>query len=110
MSNTLKTTLLLGCLTGLLLWIGQYFGGARGMAGMLMVAAVMNLGSYWFSDKLVLRMYGARELAPEDAPELHALVRELAVGAQLPMPRLYLIPSCAGFWPTSWRTCGTATP
>jgi heat shock protein HtpX len=93
MSNNLKTTALLALLTALLLWIGQYFGGAQGMLGMLIVAAVINLGSYWFSDKIVLRMYGARELGPGDAPELHSMVRELATAGQMPMPRLYLIPS-----------------
>jgi len=71
MSNTLKTTLLLGLLTGLLLWVGQALGGAQGLVIGLVFAAVMNLGSYWFSDKIVLRMYGARELPPEEAPDLY---------------------------------------
>jgi heat shock protein HtpX len=93
MSNTLKTTLLLGLLTGLLLWIGQLLGGTHGLVIGLIFAAVMNLGSYWFSDKIVLRMYGARELPPEEAPDLHRIVRELATGAQMPMPRVYLVPS-----------------
>lgn len=93
MSNTLKTTLLLGLLTGLLLWIGEYFGGPQGLLLMGVFAAVMNFGTYWFSDRIVLRMYGARELPPESAPELHAMVRELATAAQMPMPKLYLIPS-----------------
>lgn len=93
MSNTLKTTVLLALLTGLLLWIGDYFGGPQGLVLMGVFAALMNLGSYWFSDKIVLRMYGAQELPAESAPELHAMVRELATAAQMPMPRLYLVPS-----------------
>jgi heat shock protein HtpX len=93
MSNTLKTTLLLGLLTGLLLWVGQALGGTQGLVIGLVFAAVMNLGSYWFSDQIVLRMYGAQELPPEAAPDLHRIVRELATGAQMPMPRIYLIPS-----------------
>src|SRR2546430_7151130 len=93
MSNTLRTTLLLGLLTGLLLWVGQALGGAQGLVVALVFAAVMNLGSYWFSDRIVLRMYGAQELQPEQAPELYGIVRELAAGAHMPMPRVYLIPS-----------------
>src|SRR2546429_2232682 len=93
MSNTLRTTLLLGLLTGLLLWVGQALGGAQGLVVALVFAGVMNLGSYWFSDRIVLRMYGAQELPPEQAPELYRIVRELAAGAHMPMPRVYLIPS-----------------
>src|SRR5712692_6113300 len=93
MSNALKTTLLLGLLTGLLMWVGQLVGGMQGLVLGLVLAAVMNLGSYWFSDRIVLRMYGAQELPPEQAPELYRIVRELAAGAHMPMPRVYLIPS-----------------
>jgi len=93
MSNALKTTLLLGLLTGLVLWIGQYFGGSHGLVIALVFAAVMNLGSYWFSDRIVLAMYGARPLSEENAPDLFRVVRELAAAAQMPMPRVYLIPS-----------------
>ena len=93
MSNALKTTLLLGLLTGLLIWIGQYFGGPNGLVIALVFAAVMNLGSYWFSDRIVLTMYGARPLSEENAPDLFRIVRELATAAQMPMPRVYLIPS-----------------
>jgi heat shock protein HtpX len=91
MSNALKTTLLLGLLTGLLLWIGQFLGGTQGMMFALVFAAMMNFGSYWFSDRIVLAMYGARELSDGDAPELFRIVRELATAAQMPMPRVYLI-------------------
>jgi heat shock protein HtpX len=93
MSNALKTTLLLGLLTGLVLWIGQYFGGSQGLVIALVFAAVMNLGSYWFSDRIVLAMYGARPLSEENAPDLFRVVRELAAAAQMPMPRVYLISS-----------------
>src|SRR2546422_8436955 len=93
MSNALKTTLLLGLLTGLLMWVGQLVGGMQGLVFGLVLAAVMNLGSYWFSDRIVLAAYGARELGEQDAPDLFRIVRELAVGAHMPMPRVYLIPS-----------------
>jgi heat shock protein HtpX len=93
MSNALKTTALLGLLTGLLLWVGQFLGGTQGLVLALVFAAVMNLGSYWFSDRIVLTMYRARPLTENDAPELFRIVRELAVGAHMPMPRVYLIPT-----------------
>ena len=93
MSNTLKTTLLLGLLTGLLLWAGDALGGSQGLVIALGVAVVMNFGSYWFSDRIVLRMYRAQELEEAQAPELFRLVRELTVGAGLPMPKVCLIPS-----------------
>jgi heat shock protein HtpX len=91
MTNALKTTVLLGLLTGLLMWVGQMLGGAQGLVLGLLIAVVMNFGSYWFSDKIVLRMYGARELSEQDAPDLYRIVRELAAGAHMPMPRVYLI-------------------
>src|SRR5206468_6864895 len=93
MSNALKTTLLLGLLTGLLMWVGQLVGGMQGLVFGLVLAAVMNLGSYWFSDRIVLAAYGARELSEQDAPDLFRIVRELAAGAHMPMPRVYLIAS-----------------
>jgi heat shock protein HtpX len=68
-------------------------GGAQGLVVGLVLAAVMNLGSFWFSDRMVLAMYRAQELSEESAPELYAMVRELATAAQMPMPRLYLVPS-----------------
>src|SRR5437016_7978958 len=93
MSNALKTTLLLGLLTGLLMWVGQLVGGMQGLVLGLVLAAVMNLGSYWFSDRIVLAAYGARELSEQDAPDLFRIVRELATGIAMPMPRIYLVPS-----------------
>ncbi|HLY37000.1 MAG TPA: zinc metalloprotease HtpX [Candidatus Binatia bacterium] len=93
MSNAIKTTLLLGVLTGLLMWIGQVLGGTQGLVFALVFAAMMNFGSYWFSDRIVLAAYGARALSEEQAPDLFRVVRELATGAHMPMPRVYLIPS-----------------
>src|SRR6266446_774165 len=93
MSGALQTTLLLGLLTGLLMWVGQLVGGMQGLVLGLVLAAVMNLGSYWFSDRIVLAAYGARELSEQDAPDLFRIVRELAAGAHMPMPRVYLIAS-----------------
>ena len=93
MSNAFKTTALLALLTGLLLAIGQYLGGPQGLLFAFVFAAAMNLGTYWFSDRIVLATYGAKELDEGSAPDLFRVVRELAVGAQMPMPRVYLIPS-----------------
>ena len=93
MSNTLKTTFLLALMTALLLWIGQALGGSQGLVLALIMAGAMNIGSWWFSDRIVLRMYGARELSQSDAPELYSIVHELALSAGMPMPRLYMVPS-----------------
>jgi heat shock protein HtpX len=92
MGSRLRTTLLLGLLTGLIIWIGNLFGGSNGMVVAFVLAAVMNMGSYWFSDKIVLAMYRAKALDEREAPELYRIVRELAAEAGLPMPRIYLIP------------------
>jgi heat shock protein HtpX len=80
-------------LTVLLVTAGGAFGGQQGMVMALVFAAVMNGVSYWFSDRIVLRMYGAKEVEPRQAPKLHAIVQELAQRANMPMPKLYLIPS-----------------
>ena len=93
MSNSFKTALLLGLLTGIILGIGQLFGGSQGMAIAFIFALLINFGSYWFSDKIVLAMYRAREAGLGDAPELYRIVQNLTLRAQLPMPRLYVIPS-----------------
>jgi len=93
MQNTLKTTLLLGLLTGLILWIGGAIGGQSGMLIALLFAAVMNLGAYWFSDKMVLAMYRASPVDPAQAPGLYRMVERLALQASLPMPRVFIIPS-----------------
>src|SRR5262249_52642001 len=86
-----KTTLLLGVMTGLLLLIGGLAGGRNGVVIAFVLAAIFNLGSYWFSDKIVLKAYGAQPLDASNAPELYSIVNELAQMAQIPMPRLYLI-------------------
>ena len=89
----LRTTFLLGALTGLILLFGQYMGGQGGLVIAFVFAVVMNFGSYWFSDKIVLRMYGAQEASEAQAPQLHRIVHNLTVRAGLPMPKLYVIPS-----------------
>ncbi|HEV8309892.1 MAG TPA: zinc metalloprotease HtpX [Methylomirabilota bacterium] len=93
MVNTLKTTLLLGLLTGLFLAIGGWLGGQSGMVFAFVLALVMNFASYWFSDKIVLAMYSAQPISEGDAPVVYRIVRNLATKAQIPMPRLYLLPS-----------------
>lgn len=89
----LRTTLLLGALTGLILLIGEYLGGSAGLTIAFVLAVIMNFGSYWFSDKIVLKMYGAQEVGESEAPQLHRIVRALTTRARLPMPKLYIIPS-----------------
>lgn len=89
--NRLKTTLLLGGLTGLVLAIGYYFGGQNGALIALIFSALMNFGSYWFSDKIVLALYRAKEIRQSDHPQLHAAVEELTEKAKLPKPKLYLV-------------------
>jgi heat shock protein HtpX len=90
--NGFRTTILLAALTALVVWIGHMFGGANGAVIALVLAGAMNFFSYWFSDKIVLKMYGAQEISPNDDPELYGIVRELAGRAGLPMPRVYVIP------------------
>jgi heat shock protein HtpX len=93
MPNGLKTALLLGLMSGLLLAIGEYFGGANGLLISIIFAAVMNLGSYWFSDKIVLRMYKAQEVG--SGHRLYMMVERLARQAGLPMPKVYIIPDAS---------------
>ena len=93
MGNQLKTTLLLGSLTGLIILIGRYFGGSSGMVIAFIFAVLMNFGSYWFSDKIVLKLYKSRQLSSQESPELYSLVSRLSQSASLPMPKIYLIPS-----------------
>jgi heat shock protein HtpX len=90
--NSIKSVLLLGALTGLLMFIGGLFGGKGGIAIAFLFAVVMNFGAYWFSDKIVLRMYKAREVTESQAPEIYALVRNLVLKASMPMPKVYIIP------------------
>ena len=92
MGNTVKTALLLGALTGLLMLVGGLIGGNGGVLIAFVFAVILNFGSYWFSDKLVLKMYKAQEVSESSAPDLHAIVRNLAMKASLPMPRVFIIP------------------
>ena len=91
MSNTVKTTALLAALTVLFILLGNMLGGEQGMVIAFLFAGLMNFASYWWSDRIVLWMYGAREVSEAEAPEFHALVRRLSQRAGLPMPRVYLI-------------------
>ena len=86
--GTIKTTLLLGALTGLLVVAGGALGGSSGAALGLLFAIVLNFGSYWFSDRIALRMAGAREVSPAQAPQLHDMVARLARRFGLPKPRV----------------------
>ncbi|MBI4551068.1 MAG: zinc metalloprotease HtpX [Candidatus Latescibacteria bacterium] len=91
--NYLKTTLLMAALTGLLIVIGQMVGGNQGAMIAFVFAGAMNFVSYWFSDKIVLMMYRAQEIGPEDSSGLYQMVERLAMRARLPMPRVYIIPT-----------------
>jgi len=89
--SAIKTTILLGALTGLLILIGGVLGGRSGMEVAFVIALVMNFFSYWFSDRLLLKAYNAQELDAAAAPELYSIVQELAQEAHIPVPRIYLI-------------------
>jgi heat shock protein HtpX len=93
MTNVFKTALLLAVLTMMLVLLGGALGGRQGMVVAFLFAVVMNFGSYWFSDKIVLAMYGAQPISEAQAPRLHAVVRRLALKAQIPMPPVYVIPA-----------------
>lgn len=90
--NTMKTFLLMGLLTVLLVVIGRVIGGQSGMMFAFLIALVMNFASYWWSDKVVLGMYHAQEIAQSDNPALYNMIQELAGRAGLPMPRVYIVP------------------
>ena len=90
--NTFRTTILLAVLTALLVWIGDMLGGRQGAVIALVIAGGMNFFSYWFSNKIVLKMYGGQEITANDDPELYGLVSDLATRAGLPMPKVYVIP------------------
>ncbi|CAN7146390.1 zinc metalloprotease HtpX [Caballeronia sp. dw_19] len=91
MFNWVKTAMLMAAITALFVVIGGMIGGSKGMMLALIVALAMNFFSYWFSDKLVLKMYNAQEVDEASAPQFYRMVRELATRAQLPMPKVYLI-------------------
>ena len=90
MTNTIKTALLLGLLSAVLMFLGEAFGGGQGLVFGFFFAVVMNFGSYWFSDKIVLRMYRAQEVGP--GHRLYEIVAALSQRAGLPMPKVYIIP------------------
>ena len=90
--NRMKTLMLLATLTALLLWVGHALAGEGGLMMALVFAGLMNFSAYWWSDKIVLRLYRAREVSEAQAPALHGLVRNLVQRAALPMPKLYVIP------------------
>ncbi len=89
--NTLKTTFFLAVLSVLFIFIGSVLGGQNGAAMALVFAFVMNVGAYWFSDKIVLAMYRARQVTEKEAPELYSIVRELTMRANLPLPKVYIM-------------------
>ncbi|UCH97524.1 MAG: zinc metalloprotease HtpX [Candidatus Aminicenantes bacterium] len=89
--NNLRTVILLGALTGLFLFIGGMVGGRSGMIIALVFAGIMNIAAYWFSDKIVLRTYGAQPLSESQAPDIHHMVEELCQEAGIPKPRIYVI-------------------
>jgi heat shock protein HtpX len=91
MFNMMKTAILMAAITALFMAIGGMIGGRAGMMVALLVAVGMNFFSYWFSDQMVLKMYNAREVDAQSAPQFYAMVQDLARRAQLPMPRVYLI-------------------
>ncbi len=91
MTGILRTTILLAVLTGLMLLVGGVLGGRSGMFLALILSVAMNFGSYWYSDKVVLAMYHAREVTSAESPELYSIVRGLADRANLPMPRVYIV-------------------
>lgn len=91
MFNLMKTAILMAAITALFMVIGQFLGGQTGMMIALAVAVGMNFYSYWFSDKMVLRMYNAQEVDAQSAPQFYRMVQEMAERAQMPMPRVYLI-------------------
>ncbi len=89
--NYFKTTILLAAMTALLVFVGDMLGGRQWAIGFFFLAVALNFGSYWFSDKIVLKMYRAREVTDETAPELVGQVRDLAMKASLPMPKVYVM-------------------
>jgi heat shock protein HtpX len=93
MKNMFKTTILLATLTGLMVLIGNYFGGTGGMIIAFLFAVILNFGSYWYSDKIVLKMYRAKEVTPAESPNLHRIVDGLALKAGLPKPKVYIVES-----------------
>jgi heat shock protein HtpX len=95
MTSNLKTVMLLALLSGIIIFLGGAMGGKTGLVFAFGLALIMNFGSYWYSDKIVLRMYNAQEVDATDAPALHRMVEELARNAGIPKPRICVIPEDA---------------
>ena len=95
MGNHFKTAILLAVMMAFMMWIGQMLGGSQGMVFALILATAINFFSYWYSDKIVLKMYRAKEVTHQQAPEIYAIVRDLTQRANLPMPKVYIIPQQA---------------
>src|SRR6201997_1810955 len=93
MGNAFKTALLLGLLTGVILFVGDYFGGRNGLVIALVFAGVMNFVSYFFSDKIALAMYRAQPVTREQLPRVYNIVEKLTQRAGIPMPKIYVIPT-----------------
>jgi heat shock protein HtpX len=93
--NQIKVMMLLSVLTALLVWIGSALAGESGLVIAIVLAGIMNLCAYWFSDRMVMKMYGARLMSADNAAGLHAIVKEIALRGNLPVPKLYLIPEDA---------------
>ncbi len=89
--NNIKTVILLGILTGLFIFIGGMAGGRGGMIIALIFAGIMNIAAYWFSDKIVLKMYGAQPVSEAEAPEVYSMVNELCAAANMPIPKIYIM-------------------
>jgi heat shock protein HtpX len=92
MGNQIRTTVLLALMTAVIMWVGAMIGGRGGMMIALVLAGAMNFFSYWYSDKIVLRMYRAQEVTSQQAPDLYSMVAALAQQANLPVPKVYIIP------------------
>jgi heat shock protein HtpX len=93
--NQIKVLILLSLLTALAIWMGQTLAGKSGLLIAIVFTGIMNLGAYWFSDRIVLRMYGAQEISETNAPWLYEIVREISLRSGVPMPKLYVIPEDA---------------
>lgn len=95
MTSQLKTVILLALLSAIIIFLGGLIGGRGGIFIAFLLAIAMNVGSYWYSDRIVLAMYRARELAPDESPFLHEIVAELALNAGIPKPRIFAVPESA---------------
>jgi len=98
--NQIRTVVLLGLLTAILLWIGSFWGSS-GLTFAIVFAAVINFGAYWFSDKLVLALYRAKPVTEKESPKLYKIVRDVAHLAKIPMPKVYIVP---GQWSNAFAT------